>query len=114
MKNKDTKNYIENILEKDKEINELKSKLSRIPYNLSEGEKLMTVNFASIDQKINYSIICKNTDTFSNVEKKLYEEYPEYGETENFFIANSFKVYKHKTLDDNNIKNNDKIILYNL
>ena len=114
MRNKDKNNYIENILEKDKEINKLKLKLSRIPYKLSEGEKLISIIFTSLDQKINYSVICKNTDIFSNIEKKLYDEYPEYGETENFFIANSYKVYRHKTLDDNNIKKNDKIILYNL
>ena len=59
------------ILEKDKEINELKIKLSRFPFELKEGEKLMTVNFISADQKVqHYSLICKNTDTFNVLEKK--------------------------------------------
>ena len=100
------------ILEKDKELNELKQKLSRYPFELKEGEKLMTVNFGSIDQKIqNFSVICKNTDTFRVIEKKLYENYKEFYETENYFTFNGKKVHKYKSLDENNIKNNDIIML---
>ena len=77
------------ILEKDKEINELKIKLSRFPFELKEGEKLMTVNFISADQKVqHYSVICKNTDSFNVLEKKLYEDYKEFYETDNYFTFN--------------------------
>ena len=79
------------ILEKDKEISNLKLKLSRYPFELNEGEKLMTLIFTSIDQKINYSIICKNTDRFNLIENKLYDIYPEYSETENYFIVHGKK-----------------------
>ena len=41
---------LNNLLEKDKEIKELKIKLSRYPFDLGEGEELMTVNFQSVDQ----------------------------------------------------------------
>ena len=100
------------ILEKDKEINELKIKLSRFPFELKEGEKLMTVNFISADQKVqHYSVICKNTDTFNVLEKKLYEDYKEFYETENYFTFNGKKIHKLKNLDENNIKNNDIIML---
>ena len=59
------------IIEKDKKINELEEKLKRYPIELNEGEKLLTLNFSSLDQKLkNYSIICKNTDIFNYVEKK--------------------------------------------
>ena len=61
------------ILEKDKEIKELRIKLSRFPFELKEGEKLMTVNFQSLDQKLkSYSIICKNTDLINNKEKIIW------------------------------------------
>ena len=100
------------ILEKDKEINELKIKLSRFPFELKEGEKLMTVNFISADQKVqHYSLICKNTDTFNVLEKKLYEDYKEFYETENYFTFNGKKIHKLKSLDENNIRNNDIIML---
>ena len=100
------------IVEKDKEIKELKLKLSRYPMELKDGEKLMTVNFTSVDSKIhNYSIICKNTEIFNNIEKKLYEDYNEYYDTENYFTVNGKKIHKYKNLEENNIHNNDAIIL---
>ena len=39
--------FIETIIEKDKEIKELKLKLSRLPFTLEEGEKLISIIFIS-------------------------------------------------------------------
>ena len=41
--------------------------------------------FKSNDGKIDYSIPCKDSTTFVKMEEKLYDEYPEYKETDNFF-----------------------------
>ena len=95
-----------------KEINELKKKLSRYPFELKEGEKMMTVNFLSSDKKIqNYSIICKNTDVFYNIEKRLYDEYKAFFKKNNIFTVNGLKINKLKSLEENKIKNNDVIVL---
>jgi len=76
---------------------------------------MLTVNFISSEQKINnYSIICKNTDIFNYLEKKLYEEYKEFYDTENYFTVNGKKIHKLKSLDENQIKNNDVIVLNTL
>ena len=91
--------------------NEIKEIKSRYPIELQKGEKLLSVIFKSINQKILYSIICKNTDKFSKVEDKLYEQYPKYLENENFFIANGIKVNRFKTIEENGIKNSDTITL---
>ena len=100
------------IVEKDRELKELKIKLARYPIELKEGEKLMTVNFTTGDSKIqNYSLICKNTDIFNYIEKRLYEDNKEYYETENYFTVNGNKIHKLKSLDENNIHNNDVFIL---
>ena len=99
------------ILQKDKEINDLKIKLSRFPFELNEGEKLMTINFISVNQEINYSIICKNTQRFNEIENKLYDVYPKYSENENYFIVRGQRVIKNKTIEENHIENNDVIIL---
>ena len=104
-------NAINSILEKDKEIKELRLKLSRYPIQLEEGEKLISVIFVSSDQKVHYSIICKNTSKFSIIEGKLYEEYNEYEELETYFTVNGRRINRHKTLDDNKIKNSDIIML---
>ena len=73
----------------------------------------MTVIFISVDQKVLYSVICKNTDLFSDIEKLLYKEYPERGENEarNYFIANGVKLNRYKTLQENEIKNSNVITL---
>ena len=56
---KDPKEFLETLIEKDKEIKELKLKLSRYPFELLEDEKLMSIILTSADEKINYSMICK-------------------------------------------------------
>ena len=64
----------ETILKKDKEIENLKLKLARFPFELNEGEKLMSVIFSSKEEDILYSIICKNTDKFSKIENIFLEK----------------------------------------
>ena len=100
------------LLNKDKEIEELKLKLSRYPFELKDGEKLMTINFKSLDQKLEcYSIICKESDLFCNVEKELYENNKDYYETVNYFTVNGNKIMNLKSLKENGIKNNDIVII---
>ena len=74
-------------------------------------EKLLTIKFISIDQTINFITVAKNTDNFAKLENFLYEKYPKYKETENYFLVNGKKLNKHKTLDENKIKDNDILTL---
>ena len=99
---------VNQINQKDEEIKDLRVNM---PFNLKQGEKLRSVIFISMDQKIHYSIICKNTDIFTNVENKLYDEYPEYRETENYFMVSGQKVNKYKSLKENKIVNSSIINL---
>ena len=50
--------------------------------------QLLCINFTSNDHKINYAIPCIDTDTFAEVEEKLYLEFPDYKETNNCFQVN--------------------------
>ena len=79
---------------------------------INPGEKIIAAQFISTDQKITYAIPCKNTTPFVRVEEKLYEEYPEYKETENHFIHNGTVIKRFKTIEENNIKSGKAIILY--
>ena len=97
---------------KEKEIKKLNEMKSRFPFELMENEKLMTVIIISGDQKVHYSIICKNTQKFTEIEHKLYQKYKEYLESENYFLASGKKINKYKSLEENNIKNSDIITLY--
>ena len=78
---------------------------------LSKGEKLISVIFTSSDEKMLYSIICKNTQKFNELEKKLYDDYPTYLEYDNSFMINGKIVNKDKYLDENKIRNNNIILL---
>ena len=93
------------------EIHELDRKLKRYPVELLEGEKLISVIFTSSDQKIHYSTICKNTDNFYDLEAKLYKDYPEYKKNDNYFLVRGSIINRFVTLEENNIKNSDIIIL---
>ena len=71
----------------------------------------ISLYFESMDQKIKHTITCQSNESFHILEGKLYEKYPQYKESENYFIVNGGKVNRFKTLKENNIKNGDKIVL---
>ena len=97
------------------EFNSIKNKFNNNNDDLfniiNPGEKIIAALFISFDEKITYSIPCKNTTPFVRIEEKLYEEYPEYKETENYFIYNGTVINKFKTIEENNIKSGKPIIL---
>lgn len=99
------------LLLKEEEIQEMKS---RYPFEILKGEKLMSLIFISSNQEIHYSIICKDSDKFTNVENLLYDEFPKYRESENYFISDGKKINKYKTLKENNLKNGAIILLNQL
>ena len=111
LKNDNSNQFSFKILELIQEIKELKSKL---PFDLEKNEKLMTVIFTTFDNKLHYAVICKNTHIFNIIENMLYKKYPEYLESDNYFTANGKKIHKYKSLEENEIKNSDIIILNKL
>ena len=111
-------NYSYNINEIEEFINKFKlneCKLSELKLNISllleKDDKIISIIFISSDQNIHYSIICKNTESFSKIESLLYDKYPEYKITNNYFIVNGNKIDTYKNLKENNIKNSDIIML---
>ena len=108
LKEKENKlnNYqINKILELENEIKKLET------YFLSPGEKLITVKFISVDQVINFSVTAKNNDKFSKLEDILYDKYPKYKDTKNYFLFKGKRINRNRTLEENKIKNNDVLTL---
>ena len=104
---KETKeSLIDIIIKKEKEIKDLKSKLSKLP---ESGEKLMTVNFVSANQSLYFSVICKKTDEFFKIEEILGKKYPGYSKGDKNFTFNGIKINRFKTLEKIGIKDNDVI-----
>ena len=104
----------EEIRLKDKEIRALQEQKSRFPFELLEGEKIMSIIINSEDENIQNSIICKSKDIFNKIEDIFYGKYPQYRNTKeaNFFILNGKKIDGYKTLEENKIENHSIIILY--
>ena len=92
-------------------IEDLTEKLKRFPFILEENEKIMSVIFTSTDQKLHYSMVCKNTDTIHDLEKDLYKEFPDYSDVENIFLCKGKLINKFQSFECNKIKNGDIIIL---
>ena len=65
-------------------------------------------NFVSQDENIVDSIICKNKDKFSKIEKQIYQKYPEYEGNINF-ISNGVFIKNNNNLEENKIANNSVI-----
>ena len=104
--NKDINNYRNIISKKDIELNNYKSQLNNnIPNNNVNYNDIMCVNFISSDQNIHYAATCLKTNTFAEIEEKLYKQYPQYRETNNTFLANGMQVLRFKTIAENKIGN---------
>ena len=85
--NKSSSNNSNEIIQLYKKIDNLNEIIKRYPIILEENEKLISIIFASSDQTMHYSMICKNTDTLSNLESKLYKEFPNFIESDNMFLC---------------------------
>ena len=99
---------------KDNIINDLKTQLENKGDKTVHYNDILFVHFISMDQNINYSIKCLKTDTFAEIEEKLYQKYGEYIETNNNFTANGRIILRFKSICDNHIKDGDKIQLINI
>ena len=100
------------LLQKDKEIINLKAKFNN-DYNMIHIDRnnMISLNFISVDQKINYSIPCLNNDIFAKIEEILYKKYPDYRETNNCLISNGKQILRFKTIKENNLKSGVTILL---
>ena len=103
--------FINLINEKENKIRDLEEKIKRYPFVLEKNEKIMSIIFSSVNQKVNYSMVCKNTDTIHKLEEKLYEEYPNLSEGENYFLCKGIVLNKFQSFEKNHIKNGDIILL---
>jgi len=110
-------NFNEILKVKDKEISDLKIKLQtsidkNSPYvNMN---KIIFVHFISMDQNVNCGIKCLETDTFAEVEERLYQKYEKYRETNNNFLFKGKIILRFKKICENNIKDGDKIQLIDI
>ena len=106
LKEKENENLKSTIQSKDDQINELKIKIGNFE-NKNEfvnSNQIRVVQFISDDHSLICGINCLLSDTFAEVEEKLYKIHPEYRETNNAFTVNGKGILRFKTIADNNIQ----------
>ena len=99
----------EKIEELNEKIEKLNEKIQRYPFTLEDGERMFSIIFQSAT--INYSMICKNTDTIHKLESELYKQYPDLSKTNNFFLCKGTVLDKYKKLEEFHLNNGDIIIV---
>ena len=113
--NSNLKNEIINLKKtiklKEEENEELKSRID-ILINKSENkpkfvdfDKIKIIQFISMDHSVICPIKCLSTDIFAEVEEKLYKIYPEYRNTDNYFLYHGTKILRFKKIMENKIEN---------
>ena len=71
----------------------------------------MAITIISFDENIIFSTICKNSENISRIEKLLYKKYPDFSKTDNKFTIGGNVIDKYKTLEENEIKDTDIIMI---
>ena len=113
-----------NVDEMFSDCNELKKINSGVAYQLNESiqnvqpvnqsriKKLITVYFTSSSQHIqNFPLSSYNTDSFSILEEKLYNEKPELKHMHVYFLSNGKLIDPLLSLEQNSIKDNSAILI---
>ena len=75
------------------------------------NNQIIGIRFLSQDQKINYPIACSLSDIFSEVEKKLFLQYPELKNKNIYYIGNGNKINRDETIEKNEIKHESCLII---
>ena len=101
-----------NINEKEQELYQLKNNLnsSQLKTN-TENKWGFAISFRSIDQTINYPMICNAKDTLSRLEEELYNEFPQYKDYNTYLTCNGIILKRFKTIGENNIKKGAAILV---
>ena len=96
------------IIQKDKEINELKSKIPKRNVNMDD---IIVINFLSTDQNIRCGISCLADDTFAEVEEKLYKKFDQFRDTNNVLLFGGNIILRFKKVKENNLHDGDTILI---
>jgi len=120
------KNNNDNIEQVKKELILTENKLKELEIQIENGRKkdrrkiyfddIIVISFTSTDQKIiKHPIKCLLTDTFAEVEEKLYQQYEDYNfrDTNNTFIGKGKIILRFKKLYEIGIEDGDTILLEN-
>ena len=106
-----------NILNLNNQINDLTNQINNLQLNNNKNkikfglDEIVTVLIQSVDQRVNTPLSIPKSELFVRLEEQLYEEYPEYKEFDVYFTVKGDKIKRFKSIEENKLKNKDKILL---
>ena len=106
------KNKIKTLEEENKGLKLQIDNLANNKPKLVDFNQIRVVQFISDDGSLSYGIECLLSDTFAEVEEKLYKIYPEYRETNNIFQVDGRAILRFKTIAENNIQPSHKVKIH--
>ena len=71
----------------------------------------MVIYFTPTDSSFYRGIKCVKTETFAEVEEKLYQQFNEFRNTNNILLFGGNTILRFKKVRENNIHNGDTILL---
>ena len=92
--------------------NNLQIELDKKNKEINDLRNIITFRIISVDHTIDEIVKCSKTDFFSTVVNKLTQKYEKLENTENYFALNGNLVKMYLTINDNKIKEGDKIICF--
>ena len=95
--------------EKDKEIKKLNEDIEKF-IEFAFNYELVFIQITSVDKIIKFNKIWNINDKFSDIEELIYQKYPEYKNSVNYFILGGKTIDTKKTLKENNFKRSNHII----
>jgi hypothetical protein len=106
-------NELQNLLSKNNNNNNI---INYKITSINPGEEILAINFVSngVQDIGHYNLICKNTDLFVRLEERLYQDFPDFKNYETYFEVNTRRIKRFKTIEENNIKNNDIINVFRI
>ena len=106
-------NELQNLLSKNNNNNNI---INYKITSINPGEEILGINFVSngVQDIGHYNLVCKNTDLFVRLEERLYQDFPDFKNYETYFEVNTRRIKRFKTIEENNIKNNDIINVFRI
>ena len=106
LKEEENNNLKQTIKLKEEENKELKARIDSLVNKtpvLVDYNQINVIQFISTDHSLICGIKCILSDTFAEVEEKLYKIYPDYRNTNNVFHVDGRPILRFKTIAENNI-----------
>ena len=94
---------------KNEEIDSLK--LNNKMISVKGDEISFAIKFMSVNQDMDYPIMCKTSDSVVKIEEQVYNEFPKYKDYITYLTVNGREIKRFKTIEENEIHKGNTIMV---